>query len=129
MGAAVGGSVVGVDSGAQFATIVMVCAWVADKVGALESVTVTVKSKVPVAVGVPVIDPSAAAKLRPGGKVPDATDQVNGAVPPSTLNTLAEYATHSVPLGRGVHDICTAPMMLVFQPLKVLQINVAVDGP
>ena len=55
-----------------------------------------------------------------------ATDQVNGAVPPSTLKTLAEYVAHSVPGGSGVHDICTAPTMFLFgcQPLKVLQINV-----
>ncbi len=29
-----------------------------------------------------------------------------------------------MPLGSGVHDIWTAPTMLVLQPLKVLQINV-----
>jgi len=91
VGAAVGGgSVVGVDSGAQFGAMMMVCACVADKVGVLESATMTLKSNVPGVVGVPVMVPSAAAKLRPGGKVPDATDQVNGAVPPSTPNTLAE---------------------------------------
>ena len=27
---------------------------------------------------------------RPGGRLPDTTDQANGAVPPSTLSTLAE---------------------------------------
>src|SRR4051812_23368639 len=30
---------------------------------------------------------------------------------------------HSVPLGSGAQEICTAPTMLVIQPLKVLQIN------
>jgi hypothetical protein len=90
VGAAVGGSVVGVDSGAQFGAIVIVWAWLADKVAGRESNTMTVKSKVPTAVGVPVTEPSAAAKLRPGGKVPDATDRVNGAVPPSTQKTLVE---------------------------------------
>ena len=34
---------------------------------------------------------------------------------------------HSVPLGSGVQEICTAPTMLVIQPLKVLQISVALE--
>ena len=80
----------------------------------------------PTAVGVPVIDPSSGAMVRPGGRLPADTDQVKGGVPPSTVKMLAEYVVHSVPLGSGVHDICTAPTMFLFgcQPLKVLQINV-----
>jgi hypothetical protein len=114
---------------AQFGAIVMVWGCVAVNAGELASATCTVKSKVPGLVGVPVIAPSDGAKLRPGGNVPDATDQVNGAVPPSTLSTLAEYGSHSAPAGNGVQEICTAPTMLVFQPLKVLQINVAPESP
>ena len=104
----------------------MVWACVAVRVGCVESTTVTVKLKVPAAVGVPVIAPVEGASVRPGGRVPPETDQVNGGVPPSTVKMSAEYAVHSVPGGSGVHDIWTAPTMFLFgcQPLKVLQINV-----
>jgi len=77
VGAAVGGgSVVGVDSGAQFGAM-MVCACVADKVGVLESATMTLKSNVPGVVGVPVIDPAATSgRDRPGerGRCPLDTE-------------------------------------------------------
>jgi hypothetical protein len=75
---------------AQFGAIAMDWGCVAVNAVGLESVTCTVKSKVPGLVGVPVIAPSEAARLSPGGGVPDTTDQANGAVPPSTLRTLAE---------------------------------------
>ena len=68
----------------------MVWAWVAVRVGSVESTTVAVKLKVPAAVGVPVIAPVEGASVRPGGRVPAETDQVNGAVPPSTLRVSAE---------------------------------------
>ncbi len=67
----------------------MVWAWVAVR-ALLESTTVTVKLKVPAAVGVPVIAPVEGASVSPGGRVPAETDQVNGAVPPSTLKMSAE---------------------------------------
>lgn len=75
---------------AQSGAIVMLWACVALKLGCVESTTITVKSKAPAAVGVPVIAPVAGSRVRPGGRVPDATDQVNGGVPPSTLSALAE---------------------------------------
>ncbi len=75
---------------AQSGAIVMVWACVAVKLGCVESTTITVKSKVPAAVGVPVIAPVAGSIVRPGGKVPAVTDQVNGGVPPSTLSVFAE---------------------------------------
>ena len=75
---------------AQPGAIVMVWGCVAVKAGALESATCTVKLNVPAAVGVPVIAPVAGAITRPGGRVPAVTDQVNGAVPPSTLKMFAE---------------------------------------
>jgi hypothetical protein len=49
---------------------------------ALESVTSTVKAKVPDCVGVPLIAPEAAFKLNPAGKDPDEIDQAYGVVPP-----------------------------------------------
>ena len=55
--------------------MVMVCARVASNPDL--SVACTVKSKVPVFVGVPVIAPEEA-RVKPGGRVPDTTFQVNG---------------------------------------------------
>ena len=57
-------------------------AWVALKdVGVLESVTFTLKPKVPGAVGVPLIRPDELS-CRPDGREPNATDQVYGPMPP-----------------------------------------------
>jgi hypothetical protein len=65
----------------------MVMDWSCDAVkgGEVESITVAVNGKVPAAVGVPVIAP-AEARLKPGGKVPEA-DQVYGVVPPSAVKS------------------------------------------
>ena len=52
--------------------------------GALLSVTVTVKLKVLMLVGVPVRDPSVP-RLRPGGKLPGVVLHVSGRDPPVTL--------------------------------------------
>src|SRR5438105_2561742 len=60
---------------------------------ALESVTVTVKVKLAPAaavVGVPVISPALAFRLRPVGSEPDAILQVNGAVPPRSEEHTSE---------------------------------------
>jgi hypothetical protein len=54
--------------------IVMAFACVALRGGDVESTRRTVKLKVPVAVGVPVIAPPEDS-VKPGGGVPDATDQ------------------------------------------------------
>ena len=55
-----------------------------------ESWTPTVELKVPAAIGVPVAAAVVGERVRPGGRVPDSTDQVTGGVPPSTLKTFAE---------------------------------------
>jgi hypothetical protein len=44
--------------------------------GFAESTTAAVKVAVPTAVGVPEINPVAGARLRPPGRLPEATDQV-----------------------------------------------------
>jgi len=44
--------------------------------GLSESATVAVKLNVPLTVGVPETIPVVAARLRPGGRVPEVTDQV-----------------------------------------------------
>jgi hypothetical protein len=49
------------------------------------SVTFAVKLDVPVAVGVPVIAPVAAVRLKPPGRLPADIDQVMGAVPPEDV--------------------------------------------
>jgi len=51
-------------------------------VGVVESVTVTVKSEVPAAVGVPVMIPVESSRLKPAGSVPVVTDHVYGVTPP-----------------------------------------------
>lgn len=51
-------------------------------VGVLESVAVTVKLSFPAAVGVPVMAPVAPLRVRPGGRLPELTAHVSGAVPP-----------------------------------------------
>ncbi len=59
-----------------------------------ESVNRTLKSKVPVCVGVPLIVPPGD-KVSPGGKPPPVNDQVNGGkkAPPVATNVVAGYAT------------------------------------
>lgn len=51
-----------------------------------ESFTWTVNEKLPVWLGVPLIWPVEAFIVRPGGKEPEVTDQVYGAVPPLAVN-------------------------------------------
>jgi hypothetical protein len=48
----------------------------------LESLTVTLTVKLPLAVGVPETTPVVAPRVSPAGKLPPVIDQVNGAVPP-----------------------------------------------
>ena len=76
---AVGGAANVVDTPAA---TVMLVAWVA--LWPLASVTFTVKLEVPVAVGVPLRFPSGL-RLRPAGRLPLLTDQVNGLVPPDSV--------------------------------------------
>src|ERR1017187_9716450 len=47
--------------------------------------SVTLMVKVPAAVGVPVMAPVLALSVKPAGRVPVATEKVNGAVPPETV--------------------------------------------
>ena len=54
-------------------------------VGVWESVTDTLKVVVPSAVGVPLITPEAL-MVSPGGRVPEASAQVNGPTPPVEVN-------------------------------------------
>ncbi len=57
---------------------VAVCA-----VGVVESVTFTLKPKVPEAVGVPEITPVEVFKFRPGGRAEEVIDHAYGVVPPA----------------------------------------------
>ena len=110
---------------AQSGAIVMVWACVAVRLGSVESTTVTVKSKVPAAVGVPVIAPVEGASVRPGGRVPaEVTRPVNGAVPPLDTQGVGRvgvafgavrqrragdlYRAHDIgdPAAEGVADQC-----------------------
>ena len=54
-------------------------------VGDCESVTCTLKVVVPNTVGVPLITPEALI-VSPGGRVPEASAQVNGPTPPVEVN-------------------------------------------
>jgi hypothetical protein len=53
-----------------------------------ESVTEKVKLLVPIAVGVPEITPVDAAKLSPAGRVPEASVQVYGLMPPVAFSVV-----------------------------------------
>jgi hypothetical protein len=64
--------------------------------GSLWSVTVAVKGYVPLAVGVPEINPLAPASVSPGGRLPPVTDQAYGVVPP-LASSVCEYAVPLVP--------------------------------
>jgi hypothetical protein len=56
---------------------------------AAESVTWTVKPKLPVAVGVPLMAPVEALRTNPGGKAPPLRVHVYGATPPLAASTCA----------------------------------------
>jgi len=53
--------------------------------GLLESVTITVKVKVPWVEGFPEITPVVAFRVRPGGRAPELMENVRGAVPPEVI--------------------------------------------
>ena len=61
--------------------------WVAVCCGDDESVTCTVKLKVPAACGVPEMVPELLI-FRPSGRFPELTDQVSGAVPPAAASVV-----------------------------------------
>jgi hypothetical protein len=66
--------------------------------GVLESMLCNVKLYEPAAVGVPLMEGGAALRLKPGGKLPEATDHLKGATPP-TAEKLALYGFPETPLG------------------------------
>src|SRR5437588_10131133 len=66
--------------------IVMRRAVVAEFGGLAESLARTMKAEVPAAVGVPVMAPVVAFKVRPAGRVPVARRQVTAPVPPIDCN-------------------------------------------
>src|SRR5208283_5897626 len=103
----VGSDVVVICTGATPAATVIVNACVAVcAVGVVESVTLAVKLKVPVAVGVPEIVPVAADNVRPVGNAPELMLQLNGVVPP-LAPIVVEYAVPDCPVGSDVVVICT----------------------
>ncbi len=64
---------------------VTVSDWLADWPS--ESVTTRSKVEVPSEVGVPETSPVVVSRVRPAGRVPLATDQVSGPVPPEVVGT------------------------------------------
>ena len=62
----------------------------------LASVTRTVTARFSTPLGVPLITPVEAFKLKPSGKVPLAIEKVRGVAPPDEL-TVREYAELNVP--------------------------------
>jgi len=62
------------------------------------SLTWTSKFRVPAVVGIPLIVPAAALRVRPEGRVPSVTVQLYGGVPPLAANVW-EYCTPVVPSG------------------------------
>lgn len=73
--------------------------------GLLISETETVNGKVPLAAGVPVIDPPVL-RLKPEGRLPDAMDQVYGAAPP-LAESACEYAVPAVPAASDAVEMFT----------------------
>lgn len=81
--------------------IVIERAFVALCAGFSESVTLTVKLKVPDEVGVPEISPVEALMESPGGREAALIDQVYGFFPPVAVS-VAEYAVPTLPAGSDV---------------------------
>jgi hypothetical protein len=80
--------------------------------GLSESSTVTVKSEVPVAVGVPEITPVLALIDSPAGKLPLVMLQVYGCAPPAAC-TVEPYAVPTLPLGSEVVVIARSASMVM----------------
>jgi len=79
----------------------------ADWAGELESLTSAVKLYCPEAVGVPLMFPLEAS-VRPGGRLPELTVQLYGAVPPDAVKAF-EYATPIPPEGSELVVINNLP--------------------
>lgn len=99
---------------------------VAELAGDEESDTCTVKLDVPAVVGVPVIAPLVAFKLKPAGKVPVVIFQLYGAIPPVAVN-VALYITPAVPPGSDVVVMETgaetgAVMVMLKVPVAVFEL-------
>lgn len=75
------------------------------------SVAVTVKLKLPLAVGVPESVPVAALRLSPAGRVPAETECAYGGVPPDTT-IVCEYTDPMLPSGSVVVTICKGPAVV-----------------
>ena len=102
------GNVVVVIVGAGGKLMVMLRACVADCGGLLESVTLIVKFTGPFGpVGVPVIAPVPAFKVKPAGNAPTLREKVSGAWPP-VVAIVWLYAVPSTPFGNDVVDITGA---------------------
>jgi hypothetical protein len=71
------------------------------RAGVPESSARTVKAYVPGVVGVPATAPVVLERARPGGRLPAASDQAYGVLPPDAA-TVCEYACPTVPPGRLV---------------------------
>lgn len=99
--------VVAMLSGVPVAVTMMLSACVAVcAFGLVESLTCTVKLKVPAEVGVPEMAPVAEARLRPAGSEPWLMLQVYGDVPPLAAR-VALYTPACVPSGSAVVEIVT----------------------
>src|ERR1017187_5709351 len=94
--------------------------------------SVTLMVKVPAAVGVPVMAPVVALSVKPAGRVPVATEKVNGAVPPETVMAGLLNATPTSPeltaeqvsdgaalIVKGQLPVATTPLASVTLMVKV----------
>ena len=85
---------------------------VADCCGLLESKTLTVKFEVPVVVGVPVMAPLPAFKLKPAGSVPALMLQVYGCTPPLACRNAFRYGVFTTPAGSPLVVTCSGALLL-----------------
>src|SRR5271154_6885538 len=94
---------------------------VRDCTGVEESVTFMVKSEVAAVIGVPVMAPVEAFRLRPAGSVPIDMLHEYGLVPPAAARA-CEYGVPAVPLGNELVVIESAwiAALMVMERLAVL---------
>src|ERR1017187_10813987 len=91
------------------AEIVRVRSTVTECTGTAESLTLNVSGVAVMGfVGVPLISPVAAFKVRPAGNVPAVTCQLAGGTPPVDVS-VCEYAVPTTPLGSDVVAIVSGP--------------------
>lgn len=96
------------------------------RAGDPESVSVTAKVGLPAVVGMPVIAPVDALRVRPAGRFPLVTDHAYGGMPPSPANVVA-YAVPDVPAGSGPAAVIIAGFTGTFSTAVAVTLESAME--